>query len=165
MYLEYLWATSRSTWVKKPHKKVKGCIFCGIAKGDKSIPSKVLYKDPDMMVIMNIFPYNVGHIQVVPIRHVKKLEDMTEDDFNKFFRMGKKAIMFLDKALNPAGFNIGINLGEVAGASIEHVHMQIVPRYNREVGFMETTSHTKVMPENLDQTHKKLMKFADLLKD
>jgi diadenosine tetraphosphate (Ap4A) HIT family hydrolase len=165
MYMEYLWATSRSTWVKHPRVKFTGCIFCGIAKGDKKIPSKVLYKDPDMMVIMNIFPYNVGHIQVVPIRHIRSLDEMTEDEFNKFFRMGKKCLMFLRKALNPAGFNVGINLGEVAGASIEHIHMQIVPRYNREVGFMETTAHTKVMPESLEQTHKKLMKFVDLLKD
>lgn len=165
MYMEYIWATSRSKWVRKPHKKIKGCIFCGIARGDKKIPAKVVYKDKDMMVVMNIFPYNPGHLQVVPINHVKNLEDLSEDEFNKFFRMGKKCIMLLKKALNQAGFNIGINIGEVAGASIEHLHMQIVPRYTREVGFMETTSHTKVMPESLDQTHKRLMKFVDILKD
>ena len=165
MYLEYLWATSRSKWVKKPHLKKGDCIFCAIARGDKRVPSKVLYKDKDMMVIMNIFPYSPGHIQVVPIQHARSLHDLSEDEFNKFFRMGKKCLMLLESALGPAGYNIGINIGEVAGASIEHLHMQIVPRHNREVGFMETTSHTKVMPESLEQTFAKLKKHLDILKD
>ncbi len=165
MYLEYIWATSRGKWVRTPHLKKDKCIFCGIARGDKSIPSKVLYNDKEMMVIMNMFPYNPGHLQVVPIRHVCSLEDLTEDEFKKFFKMGKNVIKLLKKVMKPAGFNMGINIGEVAGASIEHLHMQIVPRYKREVGFMETTSHTKVMPESLDQTYEKLMKYVDILKE
>ena len=165
MYLEYLWATSRGKWVRKPHLKKDGCIFCRIAKGDKSIPSKVVYKDKDFMVIMNIFPYNPGHLQIVPIRHVNSLDELSEDEFNKFFMMGKKCITLLKKAMNPLGFNVGINIGEVAGASIQHLHMQIVPRYKREVGFMEIIGQTKVMPMGLDEVHKTLLKHIDLLKD
>jgi diadenosine tetraphosphate (Ap4A) HIT family hydrolase len=165
MYLEDLWATSRGKWVKKPHLKKDKCIFCAIAKGDKSIPSKVIYKGKDMMVIMNIFPYNPGHLQVVPLRHIRKLDELSKEEFIKFFETGRKCINMLEKAMKPLGFNMGINLGEVAGASIEHLHMQIVPRYKREIGFMETTSHTKVMPMGLDEVYRKLKQHIHILKE
>ena len=165
MYLEYLWATSREKWVKNPHLKKDGCIFCRMIKGDKKIPSKVVYKDKDLMVIMNVFPYNPGHLQVVPIKHVKNLEDLTEEEFNKFFRIGKKCLKLLEKTFKPLGYNMGINIGEVAGASIQHLHMQIVPRYKREIGFMEIVGQTKVMPMSLDYVHKQLKKNANILKE
>jgi diadenosine tetraphosphate (Ap4A) HIT family hydrolase len=164
MYAHYLWATSRMRWVKKPGKKPKGCLFCGIARGDPDIPSKVIHKDRSMMVIMNIFPYNVGHLEVVPVRHVEELGDLSGDEFERFFRMIEKSVVLLRKALNPRGFNIGFNIGQFSGASIRHLHAQIVPRYERDSGFMEVTAETKVMPESIDQTRKKLMKFAGMLK-
>ncbi len=164
MYEHYLWAASRSKYVRKDHKKTK-CIFCGIAKNDPKIPKKVLYKDKEMMVIMNMFPYNVGHLEIVPVRHVVNLEDLSEKEFMKFWDMVKKSIVLLRKALNPRGFNIGVNLGgDVAGASIEHLHAHVVPRYQRDLGFMETTASTKVMPESIEDTSKILMKYIDILK-
>ena len=164
MYLEYLYATSRGKWVKKPHVKHDKCIFCAIAKGDKSVPTKIVHKDKEMMVIMNIFPYNPGHLQIVPIRHVQEPKDLTKAEFDRFFWLGTKTLELLKKTFNPQGFNIGINLGEVAGASIQHLHMQIVPRYRRETGFMEIFSHTKVMPMSLNDVHKKLKANSEMLK-
>lgn len=162
MFGHYLWATSRKGWVKK---NPKGCIFCGIARDDPKIPKKVLYKDKKLMVIMNIFPYNVGHLQVVPVKHIETLEELKEEEMIDLFRMVRKATVLLNKTLRPEGFNIGINMGgEVAGGSIGHLHVQIVPRYKRDLGFMEITADTKVMPESLEDTHKKLMKKAGLLK-
>lgn len=164
MYINYLWANSRMKWVKKPGKKTRGCTFCGIAKGNPNIPKKVLYKDRDLMVIMNIFPYNVGHLQVVPVRHVVWLEDLTREEFDKLFKMVKKTILLLRKTLNPSGFNVGLNFGGgVSGGSILHLHVQIVPRYERDLGFMELTAETKVMPESLDRTYRKLMKNVKIL--
>lgn len=162
--MHYLWATSRKKWVKKP-KKPKGCLFCGIARGDPKIFAKVIHKDKDMMVIMNIFPYNVGHLEVVPIRHVTDLEDLSREEFVKFFQMIKKSVVLLKKAMKPEGLNIGFNLGEFSGASIPHLHAQIVPRYKRDLGFMEATAETKVMSEGLEDTYKKLMKFKNILKE
>ncbi len=164
MYLEYLWATSRGKWVKKDHHKKDRCIFCAIARGDKSVPSKIVHKDKDMMVILNIFPYNPGHLQVVPIKHIQNLDELTKEEFDKFFGLGKNSIKMLKKAMKPLGFNMGINIGEVAGASIQHLHMQIVPRYKREVGFMEIMAHTKVMPMSLDEAYKRLKAEAHNLK-
>lgn len=161
MYDSHLW-TKRLKWIKG--KKFKGCIFCGIVEGNKKIPQKVIYKNKDLAVIMNLFPYNVGHLQVIPARHVKSPEDMTDEEIKILFSMVKKVMKMQRKALNPVGFNIGINVGDVAGASIEHFHIHIVPRYKHDSGFMESTCSTKVMPESLDITYRKLMKYVEILK-
>lgn len=169
MYMNYLWAASRGKWVKKPSShlpKNVECLFCAMAKNNPDIPKKVLHKDRDMMVIMNIFPYNVGHLEVIPVRHVVWLEELTEDEFRKFFLMVNKALLLLKKTLSPKGFNVGINMGgAVSGGSILHLHAQIVPRYERDSGFMELTAETKVMPESLDVTYKKLMKNVKILRN
>jgi ATP adenylyltransferase len=162
MYKNYLWAVSRMKYVKM--EKGGKCLFCRIAEDDPNVEKRVIYKDKDFMVIMNMFPYNVGHLEVVPIRHVVELTDLDEREFNKMFDFLKKSVELLKKALNPKGFNVGINLGNIAGASIEHLHIHVVPRYERDAGFMEIVADTKVMPESIDQTFKKLKKYADIFK-
>jgi diadenosine tetraphosphate (Ap4A) HIT family hydrolase len=166
MYENYLWATSRGKWVKKPHHgKGEKCVFCGIASNDPSIPKKVIYKDKDMMVVMNLFPYNRGHLQVVPIRHVVWPEELTDEEYAKFFKMIRKTIALITKTLDPKAFNIGMNIGgDLAGGSILHLHAQIVPRFVRDLGFMEVTIGTKVITESIEQTFRKLMKNVDILK-
>lgn len=161
MYKYHLW-TQRRKWVKG--KKFSGCIFCRIIAGDKRVPSRVVYQNNDVIVLMNLFPYNVGHLQVIPIRHVKSLEEMTDAEIGKLFAMVKKVVLLLKKTMKPVGFNIGANLGNEAGASIEHFHVHVVPRYSHDLGFMETTASTKVMTESIDQTYKRLMKNVDILK-
>jgi len=162
MFRHYLWATSRLKYILN---RPKGCIFCNIVKGDPNTPSRILYKDKEMMVIMNMYPYNVGHLQVVPVRHVTQLEELSEIEFQKLWDLVKKSVVLLKKALNPPGFNIGMNIGgEISGGSILHLHVQIVPRYKRDAGFMEVTADTKVMPQSIDETYKILMKHADILK-
>ena len=163
MYSDYLWSPGRMKWVKNA-KPYKGCVFCGIAKKDARVPRKEIYRDKLMMVIMNIFPYNVGHLQVVPLKHVEWPEQLTEEEYAHFFGLVKKTMILLKKAMNPVGFNAGMNIGGSSGQSITHLHFQIVPRYKKEVGFMESLMGTKVMPETLDATYKKIMKHADLLK-
>jgi ATP adenylyltransferase len=163
MYTDYLWSPGRMKWVAGA-KPYKGCVFCGIAKNDPKVLKKVIYRDKTMMVIMNIFPYNVGHLQVVPRRHVEWLEDLSDEEYSHFDGLIRKTVKLLKKSLNPIGFNVGMNLGKHSGQSITHLHCQIVPRYAKEVGFMESIMGTKVMPETLDQTYKRIMKHADILK-
>ena len=160
-----IFAPSRMRWVVNPKKKLKGCLFCRIAKGDKKVPQKVLYRDEHVIVLMNIFPYNTGHLQVIPVRHVENLEDLSTDEICNLFTMVQKATRLLKKVLRPKGFNIGINIGgEIAGASVNHLHVHIVPRYERDFGFMEVIAETKVLPESLEQTFEKLKKEVDMLK-
>jgi diadenosine tetraphosphate (Ap4A) HIT family hydrolase len=164
MYKNYLWATSRMKYVKKKHKQTPGCLFCNIAKDDPNTPKKVLWKDKDMMVIMNIFPYNVGHLEVVPIKHVVWPEELSIQEYQKMWEMVKRTVILLKKALNASAFNIGLNIGgDLAGGSILHLHVQIVPRYVRDSGFMEATASTKVMPQSIDETFNTLKKHVSVL--
>ena len=162
-FSSYLWATSRKKYVAKRH--AEGCIFCKIAKNEKGAVKKEVYRNKEFMVIMNVFPYNRAHLEVVPLRHVYSITELADDELLGLFRLVKNTTKMIEAAYNPAGFNIGINIGEYAGGSIEHLHVQIVPRYKRETGFMEVIANTRVMPETLDQTLSKLKKHASLLKE
>lgn len=158
MYLEYLW-TDRMKWILR-NKKDKRCLFCQIIKN--KIKSKILKKG-EVYVIMNSFPYTTGHLLVFPKKHVLTLEELNDNEMLEIIKTVKKCILLLRKALNPKGFNIGINLGKIAGASISHLHFHIVPRFGSDAGFMEIISSTKVMPEPLEKTYKKLKKHVNLL--
>lgn len=165
MFESYLFSPIRMKWIKgKRMKKIKGCIFCRIAKGDKSIPQKILYKDNNLIVLMNMFPYNTGHLQVIPTKHVENFDELSDEEIEKLFVMVKKCVKLLKKVLKPKGFNIGINLGgDVAGASIGHFHIHIVPRFERDFGFMEVVGKTKVMPCDIESVYKELKKEIKIL--
>ncbi len=164
MYKNYLWATQRAHYNKKA-QPYEGCLLCGVAQNAKGVIKKIVYQDKKVMVILNVFPYNTGHVQVVPIRHVENLEDLSDEERNYLFTMVNKTIMLLKKTFNPAGINMGMNIGgDVSGASIAHIHVQIVPRYKRDIGFMEALADTRVMSKSLDDILKQLKKNVDVLK-
>lgn len=160
-YNNYIVSPHRLEWVKG-HRKIRGCVFCRMFRGGYK-PSRILHNDGKMAVIMNVFPYTTGHLLVVPVRHITELEKLPEADYRSLFSLVKKSVKLLRKAISPGGFNIGINMGgELTGASIEHLHVHVIPRFN-DIGFLESTASTKVMPESLDDTYKRLMKFGKIL--
>lgn len=162
MFKYWLFSSLRRSWVTHDKEKVENlCVFCEIAKGNKEIPQKVVYRDNEIMVLMNIYPYNTGHLQVVPVRHVESLEELGETEYVKLWDFVKKSVLLLKNVLKPKGFNIGVNLGEEAGASIKHLHVHIVPRFQRDFGFMEILAHTKVIPADLDELYKQLKEKVD----
>ncbi|MFH7880842.1 MAG: HIT family protein [Candidatus Aenigmatarchaeota archaeon] len=154
MYLEYLW-TNRMKWILRKSKDRK-CIFCKIVKGE--LKAKIL-KRGEVFVIMNNFPYTTGHLLVFPKKHVRELEELKEEEIYEIVKNIRECVLILKKVLKPKGFNIGINLGKIAGASISHLHFHVVPRYGSDAGFVEIISSTKVMPEPLEKTYKKLRKY------
>ena len=168
MFRNFLFPDSRMDYVKKDHKKEekeKGCVFCRIAGDDPDVEKRVLYKDHKVMVLMNIYPYNVGHLEVIPIRHAVWLDDMTNEEREALFDMVDKAAKLIRKVENPIAMNIGMNIGgDAAGGSIMHLHVHLVPRYRRDFGFMEMTTSTRVIVEPIDETYKKFMKYTDILK-
>jgi len=157
---KYLWATSRRKYVGKKHD---GCIFCAIAKKEKGVLTKEVYRNNEFMVVLNVYPYNRGHVEVIPLKHVYSIVDLDEGELARLFSLVAKTARMIDEAYAPAGINIGINIGEAAGGSIDHLHVQLVPRYKRETGFMEVIADTRVMPETLDQTLAKLKEHKRLL--
>ena len=138
-------------------KKSAGCVLCE-KPGEKTDEANyVLYRAEMNFVIMNSFPYNPGHLMVAPYRHVATLEDLTAAERNEHFDIVSRCIAVLRKVSDPAGFNLGMNIGRVAGAGIEgHIHSHIVPRWNGDTNFLPAIGDTRVIPQALADTYQKL---------
>lgn len=153
--MRQLWAPWRIEYILL--KRRKGCIFCRFSREKNDEKNFVVFRGKKNFVILNNYPYNNGHLMVAPYRHIKNLEDMSGEEFNEHFLVIRKSVEVLKKVYNPQGFNIGINLGKVAGAGIEdHIHTHIVPRWKGDTNFMPIIADTKVIPEALTETYKKL---------
>ena len=135
----------------------KGCIFCDYAALDKDKENLILARGNVSYVIMNKYPYSVGHLLIAPYRHTASLVSLSEEEKLEIFTFSQKSVSILQKIMNADGFNIGMNLGRVAGAGIDtHLHLHVVPRWNGDINFMSVTAETKVLPEALDVTYRKI---------
>jgi len=153
--MDQIWAPWRIEYILNAGKG--GCILCQKPKEDKDEPNLILYRAEGNFIILNLFPYNPGHLMVSPYRHIAHLEDLTEAESKEHFDIVKLSIKLLTAVMKPAGFNVGVNLGRVAGAGIEdHIHTHIVPRWQGDTNFMPVVASTKVLPEALAATYNKL---------
>jgi ATP adenylyltransferase len=146
-------------------KRNKGCFFCKKLKEKKNKKNLILYQGEYAFVIMNKYPYNNGHLMVVPKRHCLDLEQMDNTELKEFFDLLKASVRVLKASIRPHGFNIGINIGKMGGAGEDHLHLHIVPRWAGDTNFMPVIGETKIIPEYLERTYKDLHSaFADLLR-
>ena len=153
--MKILWAPWRIKYILG---KKEGCIFCDKVKENKDKENYVLLRGKNGFVMLNTFPYNNGHLMVAPYKHVPDLDSLEKDVLGELMGLVKTCTQILKKALKPEGFNIGINLGKVAGAGVEgHIHIHIVPRWGGDTSFISTVGDTKIIPESLDDTYKKLL--------
>jgi ATP adenylyltransferase len=134
-----------------------GCIFCDhLAEGDDE-SARILYRGERTFVILNAFPYNTGHLMVAPLRHLGDICDLDEDERAELMKVTSQSVAIIRDAMGAHGFNVGINLGIVAGAGIPgHIHMHVVPRWGGDTNFMPVVGDTKVLPEMIEQTDAKL---------
>jgi ATP adenylyltransferase len=161
--MERLWTPWRMQYVSTADD-ADGCIFCDhLAEGEDEAVH-ILYRGDRVFVILNAFPYNSGHLMVAPNRHVAELSDLDADDRRELMEVTSKSVDVLRAAMDPHGFNVGMNLGRVAGAGIPgHVHMHVVPRWGGDTNFMPVVGETKVLPEMIEQTDAKLRPHFDRL--
>jgi len=154
--MKKLWAPWRSKFIHLP--KMPGCIFCGNNKpGKKSATRHIVARSKYCFSMLNLYPYNNGHIMVAPYRHVNSLEKLSDLEVADMMSLVNRSIKILRKKLKPHGFNVGMNIGRVAGAGFAgHVHMHIVPRWNGDTNFMPVVCNDKVVPESLDRMCKVL---------
>lgn len=153
--MEKLWAPWRMAYIEV--KKPTGCIFCDKPQTGNDRDELILYHGQRCFVIMNLFPYNNGHLMVAPFRHTADIVGLTPEEQEEMMRLTRHCVRVLAEAFQPDGFNIGMNLGRVAGAGIaDHLHMHIVPRWNGDSNFMPVIGETKVLPEMLGTTWEKL---------
>jgi ATP adenylyltransferase len=132
------------------------CIFCTKPKQNYDRANLILYRGESNYIILNAYPYNPGHLMVVLYRHVANLEDLNSMEAKEHFELIQRSIILLKKAIDPDGFNIGLNIGKVAGAGVEgHIHTHIVPRWQGDVNFMPVLGETRVVSEGLEATYKK----------
>jgi len=153
--MEQIWAPWRIEYIAKP--KDSGCILCQKPEQNSDDTNFILYRGQNNFVILNAFPYNPGHLMVAPYRHIGNIQELTDDESMEHFKLVKKSLALLRQVLNPDGFNIGLNLGKIAGAGIEsHLHTHIVPRWQGDVNFMPVLSDTRVISEGLSAVYNKL---------
>lgn len=150
--MQYLWSPWRMSYIQE-HKNEEGCVFCQALKEPERTRSLVVFLGNKAYVILNRYPYTSGHVMVIPKKHVATIEDLDSETRLEMMELTNTCITVLRKVYSPEGFNLGMNIGEAAGAGIaEHVHMHIVPRWGGDTNFMSSLGNTRVLPEALEDT-------------
>jgi ATP adenylyltransferase len=146
--MDRLWSPWRLAYVTAAQAPSPECIFCdAVVQRDVEL---VLLRGRHCFVILNLYPYNNGHLMVAPNRHLRTLESLTADEQVEMMQLARVSEMVLGEAYHPQGINVGINLGKAAGAGIEdHLHMHLVPRWTGDTNFMTSIAATRVLPETL----------------
>jgi ATP adenylyltransferase len=153
--LEHLWSPWRLAYITGGANP-GGCVFCN-ALSDAAASSLIVHRGPTCFVILNLFPYNNGHLMVIPNRHIGSLTAATEEELGELIALTRTCEAVLTEAYGPHGINMGINLGKPAGAGVlDHVHMHVVPRWNGDTNFMTVVGRTRVLAEDLADTAARL---------
>jgi len=157
MKMDTLWAPWRIKYIESALKKKNKCIFCEALKAKNNDSDYVVFKTKHSFALLNIFPYNNGHMMVAPLKHTRDLSYLSDGQTMDLMKAIAKARGLLDKVLKPHGYNIGINISRSAGAGIPgHLHVHIVPRWIGDANFMPTTAGTKVLSQSLEELYKQL---------
>ena len=175
--MERIWAAWRMAYVAAAAKPQGGpgkragrsaskpkapCLFCAFGKRRPAAKNLLLAESPLSLVMLNLYPYNVGHIMVAPRRHVAAIAAVTDDEAVDLTSWLGRVEQALKKEYRPHGFNLGVNVGRPAGAGVlGHLHWHVVPRWNGDTNFMPVTGGTKVLPESLDRTYRRLRRALD----
>ena len=161
--MDYLWAPWRATYMREKGNP-KGCIFCAAAESDADEVNLVVYRGRLSFVILNRYPYTSGHLMVAPLAHVSRLKQADEETAAEIMHLSRFAEGALEEIYRPEGLNLGMNLGEAAGAGIEqHIHMHLRPRWKGDANFMTSVANTRILPEALQDTYAKVKRgFAGL---
>ncbi len=154
---DHLWTPWRMPYLKDDSNRSDDCIFCAKARTADDRAEHVLVRGKLCFVTLNLYPYNNGHLMIVPYEHTGDLEELPGDTLAELMRLSQQAVLVLRAAYNPDGFNVGINLGTAAGAGITgHLHQHIVPRWAGDTNYMTVVGQTRVIPEWIDDTYQRL---------
>ena len=160
-----LWSPWRMTYIQNPHK-AENCVFCHaltLPDGDENL---IVTRGQFCYVILNRYPYTTGHLMVVPFEHIEKLEDLTSETRAEMMELTTHCVQVLSKVYHAQGFNVGANLGSAAGAGIpKHMHFHIVPRWQGDTNYMAAIGNTRIMPETLEDTYRRVSEAWKNLED
>ncbi len=154
-----LFKPDRLKYVRKMIKP-EGCVFCAARAKGVGAESLLLYRGEHAIIVMNKFPYNPGHVLILPRRHCGEFLELTDAEHTEINKMLRRVVAALKEVYNPAGFNVGLNLGAASGAGIpEHLHFHVVPRWSGDTNFFPLLAQTKVVVETLEQTFERLLPY------
>lgn len=160
--MDNLWAPWRAPYISTLHQKSKDCLFCRIIQEEKDKKNYIFIRTEYSYSVLNIYPYNNGHVLVVPYRHVNDLSKLRKEEKADLFDLLESTKMLLDKVLTPGGYNIGMNIGRTAGAGFPgHLHIHVVPRWPGDVNFMPVVGNTKVISQSLKVLFERLSKASN----
>ena len=140
------------------NQKIEGCVFCHVSAHEKQDEDlRVLYRDEHCFIVMNKYPYTPGHFMIIPHMHTDKLEELDSAVWLHMSALAQKGVRLLKEGFNAQGVNIGMNLGRAGGAGIaEHIHMHLVPRWERDTNFMTSVADTRVYSNDFERIYKKI---------
>ena len=150
--MDTIFAPWRMEYIKG--EKPEGCVFC---KCSIRCDDYIIYEGKSCFVMLNRYPYVSGHTMIIPVRHIGEIEDLTSEERSEIFSLLDTTVRVLKEAMNPDGFNIGMNIGKAAGAGIEeHIHVHVIPRWEGDTNFMSVVNNIRVIPEDMQTTATKL---------
>jgi len=157
--MKVVWAPWRMEYVGSDQER-EGCIFCPGHDRAQDEKKLILYRGEWSIVLMNRFPYSNGHLLVAPLRHISSFDALSQDEKLDLLNMVERSLSALKEVMDPAGFNIGMNLGKVAGAGVEdHMHFHVVPRWSGDTNYMTVLGEVRIIPEHIQATYQKLLPF------
>ena len=151
--MDHLWTPWRMKYIQEAQEQ-EGCVFCLAAESDADEAYFVFARGEHHFLILNRYPYTSGHVMVVPYGHVNQLDALSDAARSEMMALTNLAVVVLEEVYHPEGFNLGMNLGGVAGAGIaDHLHLHVVPRWGGDTNFMTAVGQTRVLPESLEDTY------------
>jgi len=154
--MNHLWTPWRMKYIESDHKE-EGCVFCNAQAREDGTSNLIAFRGEQAFVILNLYPYTSGHLMVVPFDHVATLENLDPATRAEMMELTSQCMNVLKKIYRPQGFNMGANIGKAAGAGVPgHIHIHIVPRWGGDTNFMSTLGETRVLPEAIEDTYRRV---------
>ncbi|MDD2717841.1 MAG: HIT domain-containing protein [Candidatus Wallbacteria bacterium] len=151
-----LFIPEKFDYVRRNKRPAVRCILCAYENKDSIVELLDVHEGKSLQVACNLYPYNPGHIMIFPKRHLTDVRELSASEWDELIMLQKKSMDILDRIYSPKGFNLGFNVGEASGASIEHLHLHIVPRYKNELGFIDILAGAKIYVEGPQVTRDRL---------
>jgi len=154
--MNHIWSPWRMKYIEN-NEKEEGCVFCNAQAKEDNADNLIAFRGERAFVILNLYPYTSGHLMVVPFAHIATLEELDSATRAEMMELTSQSMSVLRKIYRPQAFNMGANIGEAAGAGVPgHVHIHIVPRWGGDTNFMTTLGETRVLPEAIEETCKRV---------
>lgn len=155
--MDYLWAPWRKSYLEGDTLPVDGCLFCRLLEADDDQTNLIVYRGNSIAIMLNRYPYNNGHVLLLPYQHTGSLEELPATALTELMTLTQAMLRSLREAYNPDGFNMGLNIGAAAGAGVpDHVHAHLLPRWSGDTNFMTAVADVRVVPEELSATYERL---------